>query len=154
MENTMFKLDMNYSVGRCPTKENCLNHDFHKIKKINKINNAENNLENPKNLIKILVQDKNNNKINFTKMRNGFKFFLVILALTGLSVATNAQVTTIDSGYCGGVGDGKNLNWKLTSDGVLTISGSGDMANYGGGVSAFCGYSGYGNVRFAAESRD
>ena len=41
-----------------------------------------------------------------------------------------AQVTTIDSGYCGGEGDGKNLTWTLTSDSVLTISGSGKMADY------------------------
>jgi len=36
----------------------CLNHDFRKIKKIDRIKNAKNNLENPKNLNKILVQDK------------------------------------------------------------------------------------------------
>ena len=41
----------------------------------------------------------------------------------------HAQVTVIDSGYCGASG-GTNLSWKLTSDSVFTISGSGAMANY------------------------
>ena len=34
------------------------------------------------------------------------------------------------SGYCGGEGDGTNLTWKLTTDGVLTISGAGAMKNF------------------------
>jgi len=41
--------------------ENCLNHDFNKIFKMNRIN-----LENPKNLNKIVVQDKNT---RFTSLR-------------------------------------------------------------------------------------
>lgn len=36
----------------------------------------------------------------------------------------------IASGYCGAEGDGKNLSWKLTGDGKLTISGNGKMKNY------------------------
>ncbi len=36
----------------------------------------------------------------------------------------------IASGYCGGEGDGTNLEWKLTEDGILTISGEGEMADY------------------------
>ena len=36
----------------------------------------------------------------------------------------------IASGYCGGEGDGKNLQWTLDKDGVLTISGEGKMARY------------------------
>jgi hypothetical protein len=39
-----------------------------------------------------------------------------------------AQTTVIDSGYCGA--SGNNLTWVLTSDSVLTISGSGAMPNY------------------------
>ena len=31
------------------------------------------------------------------------------------------------SGYCGGEGDGTNLTWTLDSDGLLTISGTGEM---------------------------
>jgi len=34
------------------------------------------------------------------------------------------------SGYCGGEGDGKNLSWTLTPEGVLTISGTGKMKDY------------------------
>lgn len=34
-------------------------------------------------------------------------------------------------GNCGAEGDGTNLSWKLDSDGVLTISGSGRMAGFG-----------------------
>ncbi len=39
--------------------------------------------------------------------------------------------SVIASGYCGGEGDGTNLTWILTADSVLTISGRGEMANYG-----------------------
>ena len=42
------------------------------------------------------------------------------------------SATTVASGYCGGEGNGKNLTWMLDSDGLLTISGKGKMANYGG----------------------
>ena len=38
--------------------------------------------------------------------------------------------TVVDSGYCGGEGDGTNLTWTLDSDGVLTISGEGKMKDY------------------------
>lgn len=41
----------------------------------------------------------------------------------------------IDSGYCGGVGDGKNLSYVLTRDGKLTISGTGQMKNSNAGAS-------------------
>ena len=34
-------------------------------------------------------------------------------------------------GYCGGEGDGRNLQWSLSDDGVLTVTGSGRMADYG-----------------------
>ena len=43
-------------------------------------------------------------------------------------MGAKAQVTVVDSGYCGA--SGNNLTWILTSDGVLTISGSGDMKSY------------------------
>ncbi len=33
----------------------------------------------------------------------------------------------VASGVCGGVGDGTNVSWTLTSDGTLTISGTGPM---------------------------
>ena len=34
----------------------------------------------------------------------------------------------VASGYCGGEGDGTNLTWTLDTEGTLTISGSGPMA--------------------------
>ena len=37
----------------------------------------------------------------------------------------------VASGTCGAEGDGSNLTWTLDSDGVLTISGSGYMCDYG-----------------------
>jgi len=36
----------------------------------------------------------------------------------------------VDSGFCGGEGDGTNLTWTLDSDGTLTISGTGKMMDY------------------------
>lgn len=48
--------------------------------------------------------------------------------------AENAP-TIVNSGYCGGEGDGKNLSWTLDSEGLLTISGRGKMSSdnlYGG----------------------
>lgn len=42
-----------------------------------------------------------------------------------------AEDGVIASGTCGGEGDGSNLTWKLTSDGTLTISGTGKMGNFG-----------------------
>ena len=43
---------------------------------------------------------------------------------------TAAAATIEDSGYCGGEGDGTNLRWTLDSDGLLTISGVGEMDQY------------------------
>ena len=53
----------------------------------------------------------------------------LVLAVTLLPVQAWGA-TVVDSGYCGGEGDGKNLTWSLDSDGVLTISGKGKMKNY------------------------
>ena len=56
---------------------------------------------------------------------------LIIFAVLALALSVTAfAADIIASGYCGGEGDGKNLEWKLDSDGVLTISGEGKMANY------------------------
>jgi len=55
-----------------------------------------------------------------------------MLAVMGLSGNVKSQ-TIIASGICGGEGDGSNLTWvleKIGSDTVLTISGSGAMADY------------------------
>lgn len=53
----------------------------------------------------------------------------LVLAATLLPVQAWGA-TVVDSGYCGGEGDGKNLTWTLDSDGVLTISGEGKMKSY------------------------
>lgn len=53
----------------------------------------------------------------------------VLLAATILPVQAWGA-TVVDSGYCGGEGDGKNLTWTLDSDGVLTISGKGKMGGW------------------------
>lgn len=67
------------------------------------------------------------------KKQSGFRR-LVALALTlCMLAALTSEIFAADivaSGYCGGEGDGKNLTWTLDSDGVLTISGKGEMANY------------------------
>ena len=36
----------------------------------------------------------------------------------------------VESGYCGGEGDGENLKWELDSEGTLTIRGEGKMKDY------------------------
>ncbi|MBR6314915.1 MAG: leucine-rich repeat domain-containing protein [Clostridia bacterium] len=45
-------------------------------------------------------------------------------------IEANIHYNVVDWGYCGGEGDGTNLTWTLTSDGTLTVSGEGAMANY------------------------
>ena len=44
--------------------------------------------------------------------------------------SSGQEPTIVESGYCGGEGDGSNLTWTLDSAGTLTISGSGAMADY------------------------
>ena len=55
------------------------------------------------------------------------KKIFTILILFSLTMSVRAAV--VDSGYCGGEGDGTNLSWELTDDGTLTISGEGEMAH-------------------------
>jgi len=59
-------------------------------------------------------------------------FCLVLTLCMLLSVVPMGvfAVTETTSGYCGGEGDGRNLSWTLTPDGVLTISGTGKMKDY------------------------
>lgn len=57
-----------------------------------------------------------------------------ILLLVWLSMATfmGAQAQeVVATGICGAEGDGSNLTWTVTDDGVLTISGTGEMRNFG-----------------------
>lgn len=56
---------------------------------------------------------------------------ILVLLVGALVVPSSAMSSSIvASGYCGGEGDGKNLTWELTEDGVLTISGEGAMADW------------------------
>ena len=55
---------------------------------------------------------------------------LVIALCAVISTHSAYAATIIDSGYCGGEGDGDNLTWTLDSDGTLTISGTGVMNNW------------------------
>lgn len=54
---------------------------------------------------------------------------LAAVLLSGAALA--ADVDIVDSGTCGAEGDGSNLKWTLDSEGTLTISGQGKMADYG-----------------------
>ena len=56
------------------------------------------------------------------------KKIFTILILSCLAMTAHSAI--IDSGYCGGEGDGTNLSWELTDDGTLTISGEGEMASH------------------------
>ena len=58
-------------------------------------------------------------------------FVLAVLMIASLLPATALAADIVDSGTCGAEGDGSNLTWTLDSKGVLTISGSGDMHDYG-----------------------
>ena len=57
-----------------------------------------------------------------------FSFVLAVLMIASLLPATALAVDIVDSGTCGA--KGSNLTWRLDSEGVLTISGSGDMHDY------------------------
>ena len=57
-------------------------------------------------------------------------FVLAVLMIASLLPATALAADIVDSGTCGAEGDGSNLTWTLDSEGVLTISGSGDMRDY------------------------
>ena len=58
-------------------------------------------------------------------------FVLAVLMIASLLPVTALAADIVDSGTCGAEGDGSNLTWTLDSDGTLTISGSGDMYDYG-----------------------
>jgi len=55
--------------------------------------------------------------------------FSFVLAFV-LGAGVNLQASVIDSGTCGASGNETNVTWELTSDGLLTISGTGAMADY------------------------
>ena len=55
-------------------------------------------------------------------------FVLAVLMIASLLPATALAADIVASGTCGA--KGSNLTWTLDSEGVLTISGSGDMHGY------------------------
>ncbi len=57
---------------------------------------------------------------------------------TTITEESETEVSIVDSGTCGG-----NLTWELDSDGVLTISGSGEMYEYGSEGFPWDGYKTY-----------
>ena len=60
-----------------------------------------------------------------------FSFVLAVLMIASLLPAKALAADVVASGTCVAEGNGSNLTWTLDSEGVLTISGSGDMYNYG-----------------------
>ena len=68
------------------------------------------------------------------KKQSGVLHGLITLMLTLCALAALTAVCfaadIVESGYCGGEGDGTNLTWTLDSEGTLTISGNGKMASY------------------------
>ena len=73
------------------------------------------------------------------KKQSGVLRGLITLMLTLCALAALTAVCfaadIVESGYCGGEGDGTNLTWTLDSEGTLTISGNGKMADY----DVYCG---------------
>ena len=57
-----------------------------------------------------------------------FSFVLAVLMIASLLPATALAANIVDRGTCGA--KGSNLTWTLDSEGVLTISGSGNMYDY------------------------
>ncbi len=71
------------------------------------------------------------------KRRMGSMLLSLAMALT-LAAPAFADSEVVASGNCGETGS--NLTWVLTEDGVMTISGKGDMANYGDGAAPWQNY--------------
>jgi len=61
-------------------------------------------------------------------------FVLAFSAIPSSVIEANALVViepvVVASGYCGNEGDGVNLKWSIGLNGLLTISGTGEMRNY------------------------
>lgn len=62
------------------------------------------------------------------KLRKIFTLVLCVV-MSVMQVITVSADEIIASGFCGA--DGENLTWSLSSDGIMTITGSGDMEDYG-----------------------
>lgn len=77
------------------------------------------------------------------KRNSGRRLLALLLAvclLGGLTANVFAFDNVVASGTCGAEGDGSNLSWKFTSDGTLTITGSGAMKDFGTSGTPWYGY--------------
>ena len=54
---------------------------------------------------------------------------MLLLAAVAVVSVSAENATIVDSGYCGGEGNGRNLFWTLDSEGILRIAGQGRMQN-------------------------
>ena len=54
---------------------------------------------------------------------------ILVMQMIGIESFASNSSAVIDSGECGA--EGNNLTWELSYDGVLTISGTGEIADYG-----------------------
>ena len=66
---------------------------------------------------------------NLKLFLNDAEFSLSTPITEDLALTSKTAISVIASGECGNQGD--NLTWQLTDDGVLTISGTGAMSDYG-----------------------
>ncbi len=67
-------------------------------------------------------------RMNETKTKNAYGIALLVVMLTAIAIpisAEGSEATIIDSGSCG-----NGLTWQLSDTGVLTVSGSGPMADW------------------------
>ena len=55
-------------------------------------------------------------------------FIIYLFNSNNIVFAEDTEITIIDSGDCGKYGD--NIKWELNSEGLLTLSGEGQMKNY------------------------
>ena len=59
---------------------------------------------------------------------------LMVVSLVPTAALADDTDNVIDSGYCGGEGDGTNLTWTLYKNGTLEISGTGAMASWANNI--------------------
>ena len=59
---------------------------------------------------------------------------LMVMTLVPTAALADDTDNVIDSGYCGGEGDGTNLTWTLYKNGTLEISGTGAMASWANNI--------------------
>ena len=65
---------------------------------------------------------------NYDERSSGFAVRLV----SDLTTSSDPEPCILASGTCGAKGDGTHLTWELSCEGVLTVSGTGAMADWNG----------------------